>query len=379
MKKKILILCKSNLERDPRVLKQIEALYKEYSLTCVGTYKSNHVGVKSDLNIILPDRQKSKIDKVCFIFKLLTKQYKSIYWNRQNLVLYEKLKGHKYDLIICNETELLPIANKLGERINAPIYCDLHEYYLDDRFNGRFSKSQQMYEEWILKNHISYVKHFTSVSPQIIELYYNRYNITCTLLDNACKFYELSPRLTSTNRIRLVSHGAAIPARKLELMIEAVKNLDDKYILDLYLMDNNPTYKNQLKEMVRDNKRISILDSIPFHKIQETINQYDIGLYLLFPTHLNNKFALPNKLFEFIQGRVAIVIGPTPAMADLVNEYNLGVVSKKFTSESLTEAINKMSVEDINTYKRNTNVAAVERNSDKNLLSIRKIVSDLID
>ena len=42
MKKEILILCKTNLQRDPRVLKQIEALHQDYNLTCLGTVKSMH-------------------------------------------------------------------------------------------------------------------------------------------------------------------------------------------------------------------------------------------------------------------------------------------------------------------------------------------------
>ncbi|HCV50928.1 MAG TPA: hypothetical protein DGP89_06235, partial [Saprospirales bacterium] len=115
-----------------------------------------------------------------------------------------------------------------------------------------------------------------------------------------------------------------------------------------------------------------------FNEIQQTINQYDIGLYLLFPTHLNNSCALPNKLFEFIQGRVAIVIGPTPAMAQLVEKYKLGTVSKNFTSTALKSAIEKLSSSDIDQCKQNTNIAALEINSEKNLFEIKKIVSSLI-
>ena len=51
MKKEILILCKTNLQRDPRVLKQIEALHQDYNLTCVGTVKSMHTGVQNDLDL----------------------------------------------------------------------------------------------------------------------------------------------------------------------------------------------------------------------------------------------------------------------------------------------------------------------------------------
>ena len=378
MKKEILILCKTNLQRDPRVLKQIEALFENYNLTCVGTHKSMHEGVTFDLNLFHEDDRNTSVNRITQISKLLTKQYKSLYWKGNNKSVYKALKSNAYDLIICNETESLPIAHRLAKKNNTPIYCDLHEYYMDDRRSGSLSKAQQQYEEWIFTNHLSHVKHFTTVSTEIITLYADKYNIKCTLLDNSCKFYNLSPRPTSKNNIRIISHGAAIPARRLELMIEAVSALDKRYTLDLYLMDNNPTYKEYLKQLVEKNSQVTILDPIPFYEIQSTINQYDIGLYLLFPTHLNNKFALPNKLFEFIQGRVAIVIGPTPAMAKLVNEYSIGIVSKDFTATALTDAIKKLSVSEINQFKKNTNRAAIERNSENNILEIRKIISEII-
>ena len=377
MKKEILILCKTDLKRDPRVLKQIEALHLDYNLTCVGVGKSMHPGVQTDLNLFHLDGRETSSNRIRQITKLVTKQYKSLYWKGNNRLVYQALKKDTYAAIICNETECLPIAHRLAKKNKTPIYCDLHEYYMDDRLTGSFSKAQLLYEEWIFTNHLSHVKHFTTVSPQIIKLYKEKYNVICTLLDNACKFYKLFPRLTSDKNIRIISHGAAIPARRLELMIEAVSALDKRYTLDLYLMDNNPTYKKHLTQLVKKNSQVSILDSIPFNDIQKTINQYDIGLYLLFPTHRNNTFALPNKLFEFIQGRVAIVIGPTPAMADLVNKYNVGVVSVDFTAEALTSAIEKLSVSDIDKYKQNTNFAALERNSEKNLMEIRKIIASL--
>ena len=376
--KKILILCKSDLQKDPRVLKQIEALYGEYEITCVGTSPSLHSGVKNDLELFCIDGRDKPINRITQITKLITKQYKSLYWTENNKYVYDQLKNINYDLIICNETEALPIAHKLAKKKKTPIYCDLHEYYMDDRMTGAFSKAQQQYEKWIFTNHITHVKHYTTVSPQIIELYKEKFNVDCTLLDNACRYYELTPSHTVQKSIRLVSHGAAIPARRLEIMIKAVSALNKNYSLDLYLMDNNLTYKKHLSQLVENNNQVNILDPIPFNDIQKTINQYDIGLYLLYPTHLNNTNALPNKIFEFIQGRVAIVIGPTPAMSDLVNKYEIGIVSKEFTAESLRDAILKLSVSDINRCKENTNVAALKRNSQNNLKEIKRIVKTLL-
>lgn len=379
MKKEILILCKTDLGTDPRVQKQIEALYADYNLTCVGVKESKHDGVKRDLPLFTLDSRDKSSNRITQLTKLIAKQYKSLYWTSNNTAVFEALKEEHFDLIICNETEALPIADALASRNSTPIYCDLHEFYLDDRKTGSFSRAQQKYEKWILLNHIGQVNTFTTVSPQIIEIYKSKYGIDCKLIDNACRYYELAPKQCTRQPIRLVSHGASIPARRLEMMIEAVSNLGDDYVLDLYLLNNNPTYRKHLLNMVKSISNVNILDAIPFENIQKVINDYDVGLYLLFPTHINNTYALPNKLFEFIQARVAIVIGPTPAMADIVRQYRIGEVTEEFTIESLSKSIQKLSVDKINAYKSNTNEAALQLNSKKNIVQIQKIVSDLID
>jgi len=75
---------------------------------------------------------------------------------------------------------------------------------------------------------------------------------------------------------------------------------------------------------------------------------------------------------------LAVAIGPTPAMADIVREYDIGTVANDFTVESLAKSISKLSIEDISRYKQNTNRAAEELNSENNIKEIRRIVTELL-
>ncbi|MBK7701065.1 MAG: hypothetical protein IPJ39_21260 [Saprospiraceae bacterium] len=88
------------------------------------------------------------------------------------------------------------------------------------------------------------------------------------------------------------------------------------------------------------------------HNIVNFISKYDIGLYILEPTNFNNGMALPNKMFEFIQARLAIAIGPSPEMKSLVEEYNLGVVSADFDSKGLAISLNNLTHQNIIDFKR---------------------------
>ena len=102
MKKEILILCKTNLQRDPRVLKQIEALNQDYNLTCVGIVKSMHPGVKTDLNLFELDSREPPLNRIAHITKLITKQYKSLYWTKNNTSVYNRLKENSLSFIISD-------------------------------------------------------------------------------------------------------------------------------------------------------------------------------------------------------------------------------------------------------------------------------------
>ena len=56
---------------------------------------------------------------------------------------------------------------------------------------------------------------------------------------------------------------------------------------------------------------------------------------------------IPNKFFEFIQARLCIAIWPSVEMKNLLNEYNLGLVSVAFNVDELAMLLNNSSIEDL--------------------------------
>ena len=66
-------------------------------------------------------------------------------------------------------------------------------------------------------------------------------------------------------KIRLAHSGAAVPGRNLEGTIEAVKMLDDRFTLDLYLVKarDGGRYWQQLKDLAASDPRITFHDAVP--------------------------------------------------------------------------------------------------------------------
>lgn len=380
MKKNLLLLSKSDLHSDPRILKQIEALTDDYNITTVGYTKSLQNGLLNELPLFKRKKNLSLRNKLWIIVLLFLKRYERLHWTTQDQKAYSVLSQTKFHVIIANELNTLPLACKIAKLQEVNIYCDLHEYYFVNKSKNWYNILSKGYKYWIPEKYFKEVKKFSTINPGVSRLYKEEFGIDCKLIDNACSYYNLKPKPTDSQNIKLVTHGASIRSRKLELMIEVVALLDKRFTLDMYLMPSDPDYVDELKLLVQSKcpGKVNILGAIPFDKIQSVINNYDIGLYIIFPTHLNNRLSLPNKLFEFIQGRVAIAIGPSESMIPIIEEYDIGVVADNFEPQNLANKLNLLSAQNIEKFKKNTTKAAKERNSDINKSKIQEIINSLV-
>jgi len=161
-------------------------------------------------------------------------------------------------------------------------------------------------------------------------------------------------------------------------MILLMDHLDHRFHLDLMLIKNSPRYFRKLFDIGKMHPRISFLDPVPMLDIPKRTNGYDIGLFLLSPISFSYRMALPNKLFEYIQARLAIAIWPSPEMAKIVNEYNCGIISKDFTIESMAKKLNSLSTDDIVKYKMNSHNAAGHLCAEKNEEMLLNIIDNLL-
>ena len=100
-------------------------------------------------------------------------------------------------------------------------------------------------------------------------------------------------------------------------------------------------------------------------------------MYLLPSESFNNNLALPNKIFEFIQGRLAVAIWPSIEMKRIVDECQLGLVADDSTIDAMAEILNNLTVEDLNRFKQNSHKAAAIYNAENNAEQLKLILSRL--
>ena len=145
------------------------------------------------------------------------------------------------------------------------------------------------------------------------------------------------------------------------------------------LMPGVPAVEARFRALAARQANITILPPVPMPEIPCVLNAgYDLGIHVLPPVSFNDRMALPNKFFEFIQARLGVVVGPSPEMARIVADGSLGVVAQSFEPEGVAAALNALGDADIERFKAGAHCAAADHNAERNALIIRGLVQDVL-
>jgi hypothetical protein len=357
VKPRILILSFSPIARDPRVMRQIGLLVTNYALTVAGYGPSPSQEIGYVCLDYAPAKRR-RFRRLRWELQLAAGMFESYYWSRPEArIAVAATKGTTFDLVIANDIVALPLGLEIAK--NAPLLLDAHEYSpteFEDKLLWRL-RYGRLYRH-ICVRHLPEAAATTTVCAGVAQEYRRNFGVNPVVVENAPPFQSLLPRAPTDGRVRMIHHGAAIRSRRLELMIEVMQHLEQRFSLDFMLVANDQQYVAELQSRAAGDSRIRFLPPVPMPDICRATNEYDVGLFLLPPTNFNYRFALPNKLFEFIQARLAVAIGPSPEMARVVKAHDLGIIASSFDAKDLADRLNAMTQEDLMRYKTASHRAA---------------------
>jgi hypothetical protein len=405
MKKTILILSYSELNNDPRVRRQINALKEDYHLITAGlsAFENKDIEFHSIDNTFklkaghyqYPFLIKKTISffiilnsffrKMLYfllrkvIYPISYKWYgKIMYWSPEKHALIRNLEGKKIDLILANDLEALPLAYRLAGG-TAKLMFDAHEYSPGENdTNEHWLKYRKRWVTYLCRKYLPLCDLMLTVCEGIAKEYETHFGVKPIVITNATDYKDLLPVKPESGRIKMIHHGAAIAERHIELMIQMMDLLDERFTLDLMLIPTQPDYLEKIKAMVQGKARVRLLPPVATEEISAFTNGYDVGLFLLPPVNFNYEHALPNKLFEFIQARLVVAIGPSPEMARFVKKYDLGIVSEDFTPQSLAKQVGALNETRISHYKAQCHLHAFELSSARNKEKILELVRGMV-
>ena len=271
-------------------------------------------------------------------------------------MLRERHSGENGHCVLANDIETLPLALMLAP--GQSVHADLHEFYpgLHDD-NPHWVRLRKPYLEWLIRRFAPAAASITTVGSTVAEAY-RPFGLEADVVTNSPAFATIEPTPVHTP-ISIIHPGASLRSRRLENMLHAVAASSADVTLTMYLAPNDPAYVAELRGLARTlGERVRVEDAVPHDELLGLINSHDVGIHVLPPTVTNNALALPNKFFDYVQARVGIIVGPTPAMSGLVQEHSLGAVTEGFDVDDIRRVVDGLSPETVVQWKASVAAAA---------------------
>lgn len=357
---RLLILVLSEIRRDPRVLKQVKLFRDRYAVTTC-SFGEAPDGVVDHIGLGVEARGWPN-DKA----GLLLRRHDHVYWNLPAVkAARAALAGREFDAVIANDLNTVPLAAQVRSR--GGFHADLHEYAPAEKDNElAWRLLVAPYQRHLLRRYAARARSATTVSRGIADAYGKHFGLACGVVPNAAPYRDAEPQPVHTP-MRAIFTGAAQAARHVDLMVEAMRHVPEGLDLDLYLMPNEPAYLASLEAAAGQLGNVRILPPVPFPELMGTVAAYDIALAFQRPTTFNIRYAVPNKFFEAVQARTAVVVGPAPELKAVVERYGFGVVTDDFTAEALGATLRSLTPERVAELKRAAHVAARELSAESTM------------
>lgn len=285
-----------------------------------------------------------------------------------------RIQAGDYQAVIFNESEFGPWLTTTSDFKRSPVimhmHNDLHEYHNPiRRRNTLGGRITSRYYRWV-RNHTGKSIYDTRsvVNAPIGELYREEFNIDALLpITNIPRYWDLDVHPVDPNNIKLLFHGMPSLARGFEPILEAMVALPDTFEMTFMIMPN-PFMESWLHNRIKNHPakdRIHIVPPAPMTEIPRYINEYDVEVIYYPGSEPNLLYATPNKFFEAIQGRLAIVTGESAkALNPIIDKWGNGVIAPGYSGPQLASALSSLTAAKITKMKQASAKAAATLNAE---------------
>jgi hypothetical protein len=360
-----LIAVATEVAKDPRVLRQIDWLTtagwtvetlgeggapagsaRHWQLLPRRRWASGKWG-RALMHAVLPDRAK---------FSVMINQ-------RVPAGLRDALRQRRYGLIVLNDIDFAPWVADPGYAGHPAVHThlDVHEFFPPHLPPGsRLRIRVDSHHVWLR----SFIPHpgfasRTTVAGAIADAYAAEFGIPRPgIVRNAPDRVDLEPSPVEPGKVRLVHHGVAQWKRGLREMIQAVAGARRGVSLDLMLTGAPAVIEEVRALAAAAGPQVRVVEPVAMGEVARAVNRYDLEVMFYPPLTDNLRFALPNKLFEAVQGRLGLVIGESPMMVEIAELFGNAAIVHGWEPADLRAVVDELDPERIAELKRGSHRAA---------------------
>jgi glycosyltransferase involved in cell wall biosynthesis len=324
--KRIIVSVTNDLATDQRVNKVCNFLLDEgFDVLLIGRQQKDS----------LPVCEKYKTKRIQLLFN---KGF--LFYAEYNFRLFFMLLFSKKDILLSNDLDTL-LANFLISKIQSKkIVYDSHELFpeVPELVNRLFvKKCWSRLEKWILPQ----LKNTYTVCNSIANYYDIKYGTNFKVVRNLPTLKNIKtssfPFAIEDKKI-ILYQGAINIGRGLELMIDTIKYLPN-YIF--VVIGDGDLLKGLKEQIIKENleAKVKFLGKLNPRDLQKITPLANLGISLEEDLGLNYRFALPNKIFDYIQAELPVLVSNLPEMKQVVNKYKVGEIAIDRNPKSLAKQI----------------------------------------
>lgn len=261
--------------------------------------------------------------------------------------LFKRALRAKSDYYHFHDPELIPVGLLLKIFTNGKVIYDIHEDYEE----GILSK------EWIniklrkiVSTAFSKFEKFSSkffdcninVIDHIEEKFKSKGSKTCII-----KNYPILSNVARENdvfhndKINIVYAGAITKIRGMEEMLEAMDYLKSDNINLILLGNCHESVLDKINKKSQVDSRVKYLGTVDHERVVDILGNSDIGLVCLHKLKQYN-YALPIKLFEYMNSELAIVATKMPYWHEQFKHVESISFIEEVTGKEIADAITKI-------------------------------------
>lgn len=356
--KKIIISVSNNLITDQRVEKVCNSLHKNgFDILLIGrNYPKN-----SSIKLNRPYR--TKRIKLVFNKGIL-------FYAEYNLRLFFVLLFNKKSMLLSNDLDTLLPNFLISKLQRKKLIFDSHELFSEvpELVNRKKVKVVWLTLE---KQLIPKLKNCYTVCQSIADHYYKNYNTKFNIVRNLPIKQEVitTNNLLNTNKKIIIYQGAINIGRGLELIINAMSYLDDYLLLIVGSGDIISDLQHNVTQKKLKNK-VHFYGKTTPNELRKITPNAVLGISLEEDLGLNYRYALPNKIFDYIQAEVPILISDLPEMKKIVSQYNVGEVVNNRMPKLIAKQIETMLKKDFSDNLKTAKKELVWKTDEQKLLDL---------
>ncbi len=261
-----------------------------------------------------------------------------------NFMLLIHLLVRRFDLCVSNDLDTLVPCYAVSRLFRKKLVYDAHEYFtgqhglVEKKIRHRLWKAAE-------RRTVPHVKHMITVSNSISDLYRSEYGANPVVVRNlAPSVAHLVPHdrkmhSVGEDELLVVYQGSGInEGRGAEELIDAMALAEGVRLLVSGSGDIIRKIRHRAFESPAA-ARIIFLPVMPWEEMMRYTLGCDAGMTLDADTCTNQRYSLPNKLFDYIAAGIPAISSPLPEVSAIIRQYGCGVVLEEVSPEAIAEAL----------------------------------------